>query len=167
VQFPQGVAVGRKDPEGGGEVVDQGTGGDGDTVEEGGFDRAFRHDEVDEQVDDEDLKGERKKGHGVVVESLPPVGRPVMESPKCVEQVVDAADDPPGQGGSPRHHLVIRGMPTEVVVAKGEKKPDEQGVQDCPRGPHASKTDDAQKLGAVEVWTEVFSGGRNRGGIHD
>jgi hypothetical protein len=53
VKLPQGVSAGGKNPKGCGQIVKKGPGGDRDPVENGGFDGAFRDDEVDEKIQDE------------------------------------------------------------------------------------------------------------------
>ena len=119
VELPQGVSTGGKNPEGGGQIIEKGSSGDGNPVENGGFDGAFRHDEVDEQIQDEHLNGKRKECGGVVVESLAPMRGPVVKGPPGVEEVVGAAADDPREGGHAGDHGMVGGMPPKVVVTEG------------------------------------------------
>ena len=59
---PQRVTVGREDPEGGGEVVEECAGGHGDAVEDRGLNGAFRDEEIDEEVENENLDDEGEQG---------------------------------------------------------------------------------------------------------
>ena len=115
MQLPKGVSAGGKNPEGGGQVVEKGPGGDRDAVENSGFDGTFRDDEVDEQIQNEQLDGERKECGGVVVEGLAKVRGPVVKGPPGVEEVVGAAADDPGKCGHAGDHGVIGRMPAKMV----------------------------------------------------
>ena len=48
MKLPQGMSAGGKNPKGSGQIVQEGPGGDRDSIEDGGFDGTFRDDEVDE-----------------------------------------------------------------------------------------------------------------------
>ena len=160
------MTVGREDPEGGGQIVEEGAGGDGDAVEDGGLNGAFRDDEIDEEVENENLDDEGEQGGGVVVEGLAPVGRPVMEGPESVEEEVGPAAEEPGEGGHAGDDGVVGGMPAEVVVAEGEKKPDEEGVEEGAEGADAAEANDAQDFGAVQAGPGFLPGRGGDGRFH-
>ena len=64
------MAVGGEDPEGGGQVVEEGAGGDGHTVENGGFDGSLSDNQVHEEIQNQDLDGKGQQGGGVVVKGF-------------------------------------------------------------------------------------------------
>ena len=57
MKLSEGVSAGGKNPKGSGQIVQEGPGGDRDSIQDGGFDGTFRDDEVDEQIQDEQLHG--------------------------------------------------------------------------------------------------------------
>ena len=122
------VATGGENPEGGGQVVEESSGGDSHTIEDGSFERAGAVQEKDQQVQDEDLDSKTKQGGGVVVEGLAPVGRPVVEGPEGVEKVVGPTAEDPGESRGGCDDGVVPRMPAEVVVAQRKNHPDYQGV---------------------------------------
>lgn len=139
----QRVAVGGENPKGGGQIVEEGPGGHGDAIEDGSFDRPFGIEQVDQKVEDQNLDKKREEGSGIVVQRLSPVGWPVMESPKGIEEIIGAATENPGKGGGHGDNGVVGGMPTEMVVADGEEEPNEEGIEEGSEGANDPKTDDA------------------------
>ena len=129
MKLSEGVSVGGKNPKGSGQIVQEGPGGDRDSIEDGGFDGTLRDNQVNKQIQDEQLDGKRKECGGVIVEGLAQVRGPVVKGPPSVEEVIGAATDDPRKGSHAGDHVVVGGMPAKVVVTEGKEEPDEKGVE--------------------------------------
>jgi len=161
------MTVGGEDPEGGGDVVEESAGGNGHTVQDGGFNWSLGYEQIYEEIQNQDLGAEGNQGGGVVMKGLPPVGRPVVEGPEGIEEVIGATANDPGEGGGSGYNGVIGRMPAEVIIADRKKEPDKEGIEQGSQGPHRPESGDPENFGAVQAGRLVPLGGRGEGGIHE
>jgi hypothetical protein len=114
-----------KYPEGGEEVVEKRTGGNGDGIEGSRLNGTIGFEKKEEKIEKKDLKEKSKGGGEVVVFGLSPRGRPSIEGPCCVEEEVCPTAHNPSQEGSSRGNTMTAWIETKKNIPEGEKSPHE------------------------------------------
>ena len=155
-----------ENPEGSREVIQQGGGGNGHSVQRSRFDGSLGIHEEDQQIEDENLNHKREEGGGVVVESLPPVGWPVMKGPESIQKIVCAAKQDPGKSGRAGGHPVVSGVPAKVIVTQGKDCPNQEGIENRAGGSHHSKPDNSEHFRPGHLGAGFQAGFLGRGQSH-
>jgi hypothetical protein len=120
-----------KYPEGGEEVVEKRTSGNGDGIEDSRLNGTIGFEKQKEKIKKKDLK-EKGEGSGeVVVFGLSPRGRPRMEGPCCVEEEVCPTAHNPSDECSSRGNPMTARIEPKKNISERKKSPHEEGIENC------------------------------------